>query len=62
MSKEGKKAARRVSNALVLVLAMIAAVVATGLIAGWSMWPWIVGYWYTLMAKNLADWIGGWKV
>lgn len=52
---------KKLSNALVLMLAVIAAVVGTGLIAGWSMWPWIVGYWYTLMAKNLADWIGGWK-
>lgn len=50
-----------ISSALVLALAIIAAVVATGLIAGLSMWPWIIGYWLTLTAKNIVDYIGGRK-
>ena len=46
---------KRISAILILVLAVIAAVVATGLIAGYSMWAWIVAYWVTLTAKNLVD-------
>ena len=50
--------ARRISAILIIVLAIIAAVVATGLIAGYIMWAWIVGYWITLTAKNIVDYIG----
>lgn len=50
--------AKCISAILIIVLAVIAAVVATGLIAGYSMWAWIVGYWITLTAKNIVDYIG----
>lgn len=50
--------AKDMSARLVIALAAIAAVVATGLIAGYSMFPWIVGYWVVLTAKNLVDYIG----
>ena len=50
---------KQISNILVLVLAFLAAIVATGLIAGLAMWPWIVAYWVTLTAKNLIDYTGG---
>ena len=49
----------KASKCLILALAIIAAVVAVGLIAGLSMWPVIVAYWCTLAAKNLVDYIGG---
>ena len=49
---------KRISAILILVLAVIAAVVATGLIAGYSMWAWIVAYWMTLTIKNVVDCIG----
>lgn len=48
---------RAVQKLLILILAGIAAVVATGLIAGFSMWAWIVLYWAVLTGKNLVDWI-----
>lgn len=50
--------AKRISAILIIILAIIAAVVATGLIAGYSMWAWIVGYWLVLTAKNIVDYIG----
>ena len=50
--------ARRISAILIIILAIIAAVVATGLIAGYSMWAWIVGYWLVLTTKNIVDYIG----
>ena len=50
---------RNISNALVLALAIIAAVVATGLIAGVQMWPWIIMYWLVLTVKNVVDYMGG---
>jgi len=50
--------AKKISAILIIVLAIIAAIVATGLIAGWSMWAWIVGYWVTLTAKNIIDYLG----
>ena len=50
---------RKISAMLVIVLAVIAAIVATGLIAGLAMWPWIVGYWLVLTMKNVVDYIGG---
>ena len=49
---------KKISAIMILVLAGIAAIVATGLIAGYSMWAWIFGYWVTLTAKNLIDYIG----
>ena len=49
---------KRISAILILVLAVIAAIVATGLIAGYSMWAWIVAYWITLTIKNVVDYIG----
>lgn len=55
MSDRGKAAWQRNQTALVLALAVIAAVVATGLIAGMSMWAWIVGYWLVLAAKNTLE-------
>lgn len=48
---------KQISARLVIVLAGIAAIVATGLIAGYSMYPWIVGYWIVLMAKNIVDYM-----
>lgn len=49
---------KQISVGLVIVLALIAAVVAVGLIAGYSMFPFIVGYWIVLIMKNLVDYIG----
>ena len=48
----------QISAILIIVLAVIAAIVATGLIAGYVMHAWIVAYWVTLTAKNLVDYIG----
>lgn len=48
---------KRISACLVLALAVIAAVVATGLMLGVPMWAWIVGYWVVLTAKNIVDYI-----
>ena len=42
-------------DALIVALALMAAVIATGLLAGWSMWAWIVAYWLTLTLKNTLD-------
>ena len=44
-----------VTNGLIIALAIIAAVVATGLIAGYSMYAWIVAYWIVLTVKNTLD-------
>jgi len=54
---------KQISAALVIVLAAIAAIVATGLIAGYVMYAWIVAYWMVLTAKNIVDYIntGGHK-
>lgn len=52
---------RITSAALVLALAAIAMTVCAGLAAGVSMWPWIVGYWAVLTAKNITDFVGGLK-
>lgn len=49
---------RITSAALVLALAAIALTVCAGLAAGRNMWPWIVGYWAVLTAKNIVDYIG----
>ena len=50
--------AKKISQILIIVLAIIAAVVATGLIAGYVMYPWIISYWIALTAKNLVDYVG----
>ena len=50
--------AKRLSALLVLALAAIALTVCAGLAAGVSMWPWIVGYWAVLTAKNITDFVG----
>ena len=52
---------KRLSALLVLVLAAIALIVCAGLAAGRVMWAWIVGYWAVLTAKNITDFVGGWK-
>lgn len=44
-----------------LVLAAIALTVCAGLAAGRNMWPWIVGYWAVLTAKNIVDLIGAYR-
>lgn len=49
---------RITSAALVLALAAIAMTVCAGLAAGRNMWPWIVGYWAVLTAKNITDFVG----
>ena len=51
--------AKRLSALLVLALAAIAMTVSAGLAAGRNMWPWIVGYWAVLTAKNITDFVGG---
>ena len=50
---------RITSAAIVLALAAIALTVCAGLAAGRNMWPWIVGYWAVLTAKNITDFVGG---
>ena len=50
---------KKTRQILMLILAILSAIVATGLIAGYSMWPWIVVYWLTLTMKNLLDAGGG---
>ena len=52
---------KQISAVLIIVLAIIAATVATGLIAGYVMHAWIVAYWVTLTAKNIVDYIGAEK-
>ena len=49
---------KQISNILIIILAVIAAITATGLIAGYVMQPWIVGYWVTLTMKNIVDYVG----
>lgn len=53
--------AKRLSALLVLALSAVALTVCAGLAAGVSMWPWIVGYWAVLTAKNIVDWIGAYR-
>jgi hypothetical protein len=47
----------QIINVLIIALAMIAAIVATGLIAGYTMHAFIVAYWIVLTMKNLMDYI-----
>ena len=49
---------KQISNGLIIVLALIAAITATGLLAGLTMQPLIVGYWVTLTMKNVVDYVG----
>lgn len=49
---------KQISNVMIIALAVIAAITATGLIAGYAMQPWIIAYWITLTAKNIVDYIG----
>ena len=48
---------KNLTKILILVLAIIPAIVATGLIAGYSMWAWIVAYWIILTFKNVLDYL-----
>jgi len=50
---------KKITQTLMLILVILSATVATGLIAGFSMWPWIVAYWIILAMKNLLDAGGG---
>lgn len=47
----------KISSRLVVALAVIAAITATGFAVGYKMQPWIVGYWTVLTAKNICDYI-----
>ncbi len=49
---------RQISAVLVVVLAIIAAVTATGFIAGYARQPCIVADGVGLTAKNIVDYIG----
>ena len=49
---------KQIGNVLIIILAIIAAITATGLIAGYAMQPWIIAYWVTLTTKNIVDYIG----
>ena len=50
--------AKQISQVLIIILAIIAATVASGLIAGYNMHAWIVAYWVALTMKNVVDYIG----
>lgn len=52
---------KRVSQALILLLFVIALRVLVGLLAGESMWGWIAAYWAALTGKNAVDFVGGMK-
>lgn len=49
---------KKLSAYLVILLAVIAAVVAVGLITGLAMWPVIILYWMVLTIKNVVDYLG----
>lgn len=44
-----------VSQILVAILIVIAAIVAGGLMLSRNMWAWIIAYWIVLLLKNAAD-------
>lgn len=46
-----------VSQCLIVLLIIIAARVAIGLMYKCNMWRWIIAYWVVLTLKNLADFI-----
>lgn len=52
---------KKLSQALIVLLALDAGWVANGLVHHSDMWKWIVLYWVLLTMKNLADWIAGRK-
>ena len=52
---------KSVSQALILLLFVIALRVLVGLLAGQSMWGWIAAYWAALTLKNAVDFVGGMK-
>lgn len=45
------------TNLLIILLAVIAAIVTYGLYRKRNMWHWILLYWIVLMIKNLLDYI-----
>lgn len=47
------------TNLLIILLAIIAAIVTYGLYKKQVMWNWIVLYWIVLTIKNALDAIGG---
>lgn len=49
---------RKLSQACILMLTIIAATVAGLLIAGKSAWLLIIVYWLVLTGKNACDWLG----
>lgn len=49
----------RVLRGMTAALAVLAAIVATGMIAGIQMWPWICLYWCTVTAKYALEWVWG---
>lgn len=53
-----KTICKQISAVLIIILAIIAAIVATGLIAGVAMYPAIIGYWLVLTIKNVVDYLG----
>lgn len=50
-----------VSQMLVVILIVIAAIVAGGLMLSRNMWAWIIAYWIVLTIKNAADFFAGKK-
>ena len=48
---------RRLTNALIFALMIIAAVVCGTIAAGGNAWALIICYWAVLTVKNGADWI-----
>lgn len=48
---------KSVTKIMILMLALISAITATGLIAGFKMQAFIVSYWLVLTAKNTIDYI-----
>ena len=53
-----KTTCKQISAVLIIILAIIAAIVATGLIAGVAMYPAIICYWLVLTIKNVVDYLG----
>jgi hypothetical protein len=53
-----KTICKQISAVLIIILAIIAAIVATGLIAGVAMYPAIIAYWLVLTIKNVVDYLG----
>lgn len=46
----------RLTKIIILVLALLSAAVAVGLLEGWNVWPIICAYWCVLTVKNAVDW------